>query len=307
MLDTLLPDAVLDHLAGWLPAVDRCRLAATCATCRRVHLASDWRRLRCSMHGLLGPRDAPEHWTADLDALLRLLARPMFARLERLHVDLDAPCFASGAPRSARLRARPPLSLSLLERLDVRALRRYAAPGRRPCALALRGLLRVLPGVRCVTLSGLCGLSHALLTQLLRADAPLRRLVLDRCLLTDRARLAMTSLLVDGIDEAHDASSSSPSWPSLEALEFTGGSAPVVVARAARLLGDRPLQLPYSLRHLDLSDAVHRLKEVQLLLTLAFLPRLSEVVVQARSHGVLDTLDRFRPGLFRQLTVRILV
>ena len=54
-------------------------------------------------------------------------------------------------------------------------------------------------------------------------------------------------------------------------------------------------------------EAVGKLTEVQLLLTIAFLPLLSELVVSAKSQDALDTLDRFPPGMFRRLTVRIQV
>ena len=359
MLD-LLPDALIDHLSQWLSAPDRCSLARACSACTRVHLASDWRKLRCSMRGLVGRRggegggggeggdaSSPHHWTRDLAALFRLLRRPMFERLERVHLDLDARCFASGVRADGEERADDPSSsssslhfprrfaaptmLRSVSHLHIRsALRLSSSP---PSTLALRSVVRAFPSVRSVTLCNLSGVGHSLVRHLLRADSPLLHLSLRNCTFAHKARNAMTALLlshpstaaVEGGAAQQEAtmqeeggappppSFPSPppppllSWPSLASFEFTGRSSLSVVRRAAGALGDRPLHLPPSLGVLDMGEATGTLSEMQLLLTLAFLPHLSELVVSAKSQNALDTVDLFRPGMFRHLTVRIQV
>ena len=329
MLD-LLPDALVDHLSQWLPDSDRCRLACACRACARVHLASDWRRMRCSMKGLVRREEdghrrddkGSPHWTRDLAALFRLLRRPMFERLERVHLRLDARCFASsateegGAEGRARRPSHPfrrfaaPTLLRTVSHLHVQSILRLSSHP--PSTPALAAVVRAFPSVRSVTLSNLSGVGHSLVRELFRSDSPLRRLSLRNCLFTKRARSAMASLLSHplpvGVQGAEEAGAGDlPSWPPLESFEFTGRSAASSVRRAADALGDRPLRLPTTLEALDMGEAAGKLTEVQLLLTLAFLPLLSELVVSAKSQDALDTLDRFPPGMFRRLTVRIQV
>ena len=298
-----------------------------------------------------GDASSPHHWTRDLAALFRLLRRPMFERLGRVHLDLDARGFASGVradgeegadgPSSSSSsssslhfprRFAAPTMLRSVSHLHIRsALRLSSSP---PSTLALRSVVRAFPSVRSVTLCNLSGVGHSLVRPLLRADSPLLHLSLRNCIFAHKARNAMTALLlshpstaaVEGVAAQQEAtmqeeggappppSFPSPpppptllSWPSLASFEFTGRSSLSVVRRAAGAMGDRPLHLPPSLGVLDMGEATGTLSEMQLLPTLAFLPHLSELVVSAKSQNALDTVDLFRPGMFRHLTVRIQV
>lgn len=294
-----LPDDVLQMIFDAVPLSGRACLGRTCHWAWRVHNDTRFTYADCSMHRLVRRSRYCEvpHWTADVAAVFRLVRRPIFEKLRYLRIVLDAPCFEAERSPWVHPDARCKQGHEALRTLVVRANRRHYS---RPSTHAVQRLLAFFPNLVSVTLFRIRNVGNDAVRTLFHHDSTLLDLALPGCSYTETARYTLVQKLTR-IDTRVDLPQH------LITLELTGNAATSMMRTAARLLGDNPMQLPPRLRRLDMHGALEALHELQMLLTVTFLPYLREVVVCAESGDAILALEAYKPQLFPKLCIRLAV
>lgn len=292
-----LPEDVLEMILLTLHSTGRSALARASHAMRRVFHSCRWAGLTCSMHRLVQRSRYCEvpHWTADTFALLRLLQRPMFERLKYLRLLIDTPCFdSSQSPwvHPSTFKKLDPLPLTTL---DVEAVRRHYA---RPSSHAMHRLVTLCPHLTTISLTKIRNLGNETIKALLQKDRCLVSLRIRDCSFTETAR----NTLVRRMSSADGAAGNTTQWPStLLHLEMTGRAVESVVRTVSRILHDLPMNLPTNLAQLDMHGAIEMLQDVQLLMTISFLPNLRDMVLHEKHYQTFDMLHAFQPSLFPYL------
>lgn len=303
------PDDVIDmimchifaHRARW-------RFALCCKATLESHTRTPRSTLRCSMRWLTQRSRYEEvpHWSADVVALLRAISnRPSFRQVKHLILAIDAPCFETDSSPWHH-----PEMQTLLKSHNGKALESITVCTRRgefpkPSPRAIAHLLHRFAELNAITLMDIKNLGHGAMTTVLdHRRLSLRHLCLQNCGLTDAAR-RVTLLKLAGFfaEDVQPAFVRKP-WPKLYSLTLTGPGFKNVLRDVHRILGDVPLNLPSSLRILDMHDNIDALTTMQLLLTITWLHKLEELVLVMTKPRVLQTINAYRADVYPQLRIR---
>lgn len=269
----------------------------SCHTLRQTFLSCRWAGLTCSMYRLVRRSRYCEvpHWTADTCMLLRLLRQPMFERLEYMRLLIDTPCFDSSPNPWVHPDVYKKSHSLPITTLDITAIRRNFA---RPSPRALHRLVTLCTNLATICLSNIKNLGNDVLRSLLKKNRGLKSVSIRNCLFTETAR----NTLVRCLTSSHPGGYNGVQWPhSLLHLEMTGRAIESIMRTVSRFLHDVPMNLPLHLVQLNMQGAIEQLQDVQLLMTLSFLPDLREIVLHEKHYATFDMLFQFQPSLFPKL------